>query len=139
MTAMYTRPPRAVRWISAILTRLMNLGLPLGPMRLLEGPRTVPVELISFDGHDWLVSLFGETGWVRRARKTGEVRLRRGRRAETFTATEVHGQQSDAVIERMRRQVRMNPFASQALRAEHAHPVFQLERLGVSGSGRGGV
>jgi hypothetical protein len=129
MTTAYTRPPRAVRRISAILTRLIDLGVPLGSLRLLEGRSAIPVELMRFDGHDWLVSLFGETAWVRGVRKTGEVRLRRGRHAETFTATEVHGQQSEAVIARMRRrpQSRMNPYARQALRAGHDHPVFWIQ------------
>jgi hypothetical protein len=83
--------------------------------------------LARHDGHDWIVSIFGENRWVKQARDSGEVRLRRGRRTQTFTAVEVHAPQSVALIERMRREVRWNPWASAALRADHDHPVFRIE------------
>ncbi|WP_370382825.1 hypothetical protein [Catenulispora sp. GAS73] len=128
MNATYTKPPRAVQRISAILIRLNNLGVPLGPVHLMEtGRATFPIDVIRHEGHDWLVSIFGETKWVRHARQTGQVRLRRGRRAQTFTAVEVHKPQSVALIEHMRREVRWNPWASEALRADHEHPVFRIE------------
>jgi hypothetical protein len=127
MTTTYTRPSWAVRRASALLTRLVDLGVPLGSLRLLEGRRTIPVMLVRLDGHDWLVSIFGETGWVRALRATGVVRLRRGRHTETFTAVEVDGEQSTAVVAQMRRQTRMNPLVRQALRAGHGHPVFRIE------------
>jgi hypothetical protein len=129
MTTTYTRPSWAVRRVSAMLARLADLGVPLGSLRLLEGRRTIPVQLFRFDGHDWLVSIFGETGWVRALRETGVVRLRRGRHTETFTAVEVDGEQSTAVVTQMRRQTRMNPLGRPALRAGHGHPVFQIEPL----------
>jgi F420H(2)-dependent quinone reductase len=127
MTTAYTKPSWAVRRVSAVLTRLVDLGVPLGSLRLLEGRRTIPVMLFRFGGHDWLVSIFGETRWVRALRASGVVRLRRGRRTETFTAVEADGQQSTAVVAQMRRQTRMNPLVRQALRAEHGHPVFRIE------------
>ena len=110
-----------------MLTRLMDLGVPLGSLRLLEGRRTIPVMLFRLDGRDWLVSIFGETGWVRTLRATGVVRLRRGRHTETFTAAEVFGEQSTAVVAQMRRQTRMNPLVGQAFRSGHGHPVFRIE------------
>ena len=127
MTTTYTRPSWAIRRASAMLTRLVDLGVPLGSLRLLEGRRTIPVMLFRLDGHDWLVSIFGETGWVRTLRATGVVRLRQGRHTETFTAVEVNGEQSTAVVAQMRRQTRMNPLVRQALRAGHGHPVFRIE------------
>jgi hypothetical protein len=129
MTIAYTRPSWAVRRVSAMLTRLVDVGVPLGSLRLLEGRRTIPVELFRFDGHDWLVSIFGETGWVMILRETGVVRLRRGRHTETFTAVEVDGEQSTAVVAQMRRQTRMNPLVRRALRAGHGHLVFRIEPL----------
>ncbi len=129
MTPTYTRPSRAVRRVSAILTRLVDLGVPVGSLRLMEGRRTIPVMLFRLDGHDWLVSIFGETAWVRVLRATGVVRLRRGRHTETFTAVEVDGEQGTAVVAQMRRQTRMNPLVREALRAGHGHPVFRLEPL----------
>lgn len=127
MTATYTRPSWAVRRVSAMLTRLVDLGVPVGSLRLLEGRRTIPVELFRLDGQDWLVSIFGETGWVKDLRSTGVVRLRRGRRTETFAAVEVDGEQGATVVARMRRQARVNPLVRQALRAGHGHPVFRIE------------
>ena len=127
MTAAYTRPSWAVRRVSAMLTRLVDLGVPVGSLRLLEGRRTIPVELFRLDGQDWLVSIFGETGWVKDLRSTGVVRLRRGRRTETFAAVEVDGEQGATVVARMRRQARVNPLVRQALRAGHGHPVFRIE------------
>jgi hypothetical protein len=110
-----------------MLTRLVELGVPVGSLRLLEGRRAIPVMLFRLDGHDWLVSIFGETAWVRALRATGVVRLRRGRHIETFTAVEVDGEQSTAVVAQMRRQTRMNPLVRPALRAGHGHPVFRIE------------
>lgn len=127
MTTTYTRPSWAVRRASAMLTRLVDLGVPVGSLRLLEGRRTIPVMLFRLDGHDWLVSIFGETGWVRALRATGVVRLRRGRRTETFTAVEVDGERSEAVVAQMRRQTRLNPLVRPALRAGHDHPVFRVD------------
>jgi hypothetical protein len=127
MMTTYTRPSWAVRRASAMLTRLVDLGVPLGSVRLLEGRKANPVMLFRLDGHDWLVSIFGETGWVRVLRATSVVRLRRGRHTETFTAIEVDGEQSAAVVAQMRRQTRMNPLVRQALRAGHGHPVFRIE------------
>jgi hypothetical protein len=128
MSATRTKPDRAVQRISAIVIRLNNLGIPVGPMRLMESGRaTFPVDLIRHDGHDWLVSVFGESAWVKRARETGEARLRRGRRAETFGVVEVEGPDRLAVLELMRREVRWIKSASAAMRADHAHPVFRIE------------
>jgi hypothetical protein len=110
-----------------MLTRLVELGVPLGSLRLLEGRRTIPVMLVRFGGRDWLVPIFGETGWARVLRTAGVVRLRRGRHTETFTAVEVDGEQAEAVVGQMRRQTRMNPLVRQALSADHGHPVFRIE------------
>jgi hypothetical protein len=83
--------------------------------------------LFRLDGHDWLVSIFGETGWVKALRATGVVRLRRGRHTQTYTAVEADGEQSTAVVAQMRQRTRINPLVRQALRAGHGHPVFRIE------------
>jgi deazaflavin-dependent oxidoreductase (nitroreductase family) len=51
-------------------------------------PHSTPVVPVSGDDGHWLVSPFGEVGWVRNVRATGEVTLTRGE-SETFTATEL--------------------------------------------------
>jgi len=34
-----------------MLARLADVGVPLGSLRLLEGRRTIPVQLFRYDGH----------------------------------------------------------------------------------------
>jgi deazaflavin-dependent oxidoreductase (nitroreductase family) len=51
--------------------------------------RSVPVNLLSIDGHDYLVAPRGETQWVRNLRAAGEGTLRVGRRQLVFHPTEV--------------------------------------------------
>ena len=52
-------------------------------------PREVPVNLLTYDGHRYLVAPRGNTQWVRNMRAAGEGQLRLGRRTELFSATEV--------------------------------------------------
>ena len=52
-------------------------------------PRSTPVNLLTHDGHRYLVAPRGNTQWVRNLRVAGEGDLKVGRRTEHFTATEV--------------------------------------------------
>lgn len=51
--------------------------------------RTTPVNLLTLDDTDFLVAPRGETQWVKNLRVAGTGELRVGRRADTFTATEL--------------------------------------------------
>lgn len=51
--------------------------------------RSTPVNLLEFEGADYLVSPRGHTQWVKNLRASGEGRLRVGRRTQPFTAVEV--------------------------------------------------
>ena len=51
--------------------------------------RTTPVNLLSFDGHRYLVSPRGETQWVRNLRAAGTGELRLSKRAESFRGREL--------------------------------------------------
>jgi deazaflavin-dependent oxidoreductase (nitroreductase family) len=51
--------------------------------------RTTPVNLLTYEGTEYLVAPRGETQWVRNLRVSGGGELRVGRRVETFRATEV--------------------------------------------------
>jgi deazaflavin-dependent oxidoreductase (nitroreductase family) len=51
--------------------------------------RETPVNLLTHDGHRYLVAPRGNTQWVRNLRAAGEGELRLGRRTEPFRATEV--------------------------------------------------
>jgi deazaflavin-dependent oxidoreductase (nitroreductase family) len=51
--------------------------------------RTTPVNLLTHDGHRYLVAPRGETQWVRNLRAAGTGELRVGRRAESFRGREL--------------------------------------------------
>lgn len=51
--------------------------------------RTVPVNVLTVDGADYLVAARGVTQWVRNMRAAGAGELRLGRTVEPFTATEI--------------------------------------------------
>ena len=52
-------------------------------------PRSVPVNLLTYDSDRYLVAPRGTTQWVRNLRAAGEGELRLGRRTEHFHATEI--------------------------------------------------
>jgi deazaflavin-dependent oxidoreductase (nitroreductase family) len=51
--------------------------------------RTTPVNLLTFEGKEYLVSPRGETQWVRNIRVAGDGELRLGKKVQRFTAVEV--------------------------------------------------
>ncbi len=52
-------------------------------------PRSNPVNVLTVDGHRYLVAPRGHTQWVRNLRAAGGGELRVGRKTEAFTATEL--------------------------------------------------
>jgi deazaflavin-dependent oxidoreductase (nitroreductase family) len=130
-----TLPPRLVR-MSRVPTRLLSLGVPMGPLRLLRTtgrrsglPRTAPVALLKFDGREWLVSPFGETHWVHNVRADGRAELGRGRRFRRVRLTEVTDGREQAVLKAYRRKFNIVPFVRDTFTAHpDAHrPVFQID------------
>lgn len=65
--------------------------------------RTVPVNLLTLDGTQYLVAPRGQTQWVRNVRVAGGGELRVGRRIEPFTIAEVDG---DAKVDILRAYLR---------------------------------
>ena len=135
--------PVAMVRFSRLPVALLRGGFPLGPLYLLETRgrrsgewRTVPVVVFRDGGRRWLVSVFGETGWVANVRASGDGRLRRGRRVEPIRATEVTDRRRAEVAMRLRRSFRIVPFVRWAFEATpgdgveafeaeaHRHPVF---------------
>ncbi|MBS1864122.1 MAG: nitroreductase family deazaflavin-dependent oxidoreductase [Actinobacteria bacterium] len=53
--------------------------------------RATPVNLLEFEGTQYLVAPRGNTQWVRNMRAAGGGRLKLGRKTEDFKATEVTG------------------------------------------------
>jgi deazaflavin-dependent oxidoreductase (nitroreductase family) len=60
--------------------------------------RSNPVNLLSFNGDDYLVAPRGETQWVRNLRVAGNGELRVGRRVQPFTATELENAEKADVL-----------------------------------------
>lgn len=75
---------------------LVKLGVPMSgtavltvPGRVSGEPRSVPVLPFEFGGERYLVAPYGPVDWVKNTRAAGQVQLRRGRRTETATVTEL--------------------------------------------------
>jgi deazaflavin-dependent oxidoreductase (nitroreductase family) len=60
--------------------------------------RHTPVNLLRYEGGDYLVSPRGHTQWVRNLRVSGQGRLRVGKRTQSFTAVEVAEDQKPPVL-----------------------------------------
>ena len=98
---------------------------------------TTPVRLVEDDGSRWLVAPYGERSWVKNARASGVVELRRGHRheQEQLAIRELEPDESAPILQRYVREVPITrPFFTAdpaddvaAFRAEAAlHPVFAL-------------
>lgn len=60
--------------------------------------RTVPVNLLTFEGDRYLVAPRGVTNWVKNIRAAGEGELRVGRRVERFRVDEIADKDKVAVL-----------------------------------------
>lgn len=79
-----------------IVVALTRAGVSVYGSRLLEVKgrksgqwRRTPVNLLRYDGADYLVAPRGHTQWVKNLRASGEGRLRVGARTQPFTAVEL--------------------------------------------------
>jgi deazaflavin-dependent oxidoreductase (nitroreductase family) len=127
-----------------MMTALLRLGVP-APQRTsylmttygrtsgLE--RTTPVNLIEADGERWLVSPYGDVGWVHNLRANPALRLRRGRAQESLVAEAVGPAEAGPILKRYVRQVRITAPFFDARRTDPVedfvaeadrHPVFRL-------------
>jgi deazaflavin-dependent oxidoreductase (nitroreductase family) len=88
--------PSLIRLPGPIVERLLSLGMPLGPNRVLimRGRRTgqlhhVPLAVTEVDGRRWVLGTFGETNWVRNLRAAGEAELEIGGARRRVRAVEL--------------------------------------------------
>jgi len=79
-----------------IVAWLTRIGVSVYGSRVLEVKgrksgqwRQTPVNLLRYDGSEYLVAPRGHTQWVKNLRASGEGRLRVGGRTEPFTAVEL--------------------------------------------------
>ncbi len=139
----------ARKTVNALVTAMLRLGVGGKSSYLLTttgrrtgSARTTPVTLVEGDGERWLVSPYGEVGWVHNVRARPEVSLRRGGTTELLHAEEAGAQAAGTVLRRYVGQVRVTaPFfdakaedPEQAFAAEaHRHPVFRLTEHAPAG------
>jgi deazaflavin-dependent oxidoreductase (nitroreductase family) len=99
--------------------------------------RQTPVNLLRFEGHDYLVAPRGQTQWVKNMRASGEGRLRVGRRTQPFTAVELPDAERPPLLRAYLRKWKfevgvffggVGPDSPDAelLRIAPDHPVFRL-------------
>lgn len=94
------------RILQPIITGLTTLGISVWGSRVLEAPgrtsgivRRVPVNLLTVDGHDYLVAPRGHTNWVRNVRANeGGLTLVLGRRRTPYQATELADADKEPVL-----------------------------------------
>jgi deazaflavin-dependent oxidoreductase (nitroreductase family) len=97
--------------------------------------RTTPVIVVHSGDERWLVSPYGQVGWVRNVRTHPVVSLRRGRRTEVLRAVEASPQAAAPVLQHYVRSVRVTaPFfdakgtdpVERFVEEAGRHPVFML-------------
>jgi deazaflavin-dependent oxidoreductase (nitroreductase family) len=135
-------PPQLAK-MSRVPHRLLDRGVWMGPLTLLRTrgrrsgkTRTIPVVTFRHDGVEWVVSPFGDTGWVANARADGHAEIGRGRRFRRVRLVEVDDARKPEVLWRYRRRFGIVPFVRHAFGATprqgpaafqqeaDSHPVF---------------
>jgi deazaflavin-dependent oxidoreductase (nitroreductase family) len=82
--------------LNRLVAALTAMGISVYGSRVLEVKgrtsgewRQTPVNVLRYEGADYLVAPRGHTQWVKNLRASGRGRLRVGRRTEAFTAVEL--------------------------------------------------
>jgi deazaflavin-dependent oxidoreductase (nitroreductase family) len=95
------------RVINRLIRGLLRLGVPLPHTYILSvrGRKSgrmysTPVTLVEDNGARWLVAPSREVSWVKNARASGEVTLRRGRRTETVKLVELAPEEAAPILKR---------------------------------------
>jgi deazaflavin-dependent oxidoreductase (nitroreductase family) len=139
------------RAVNAVVTPLVKLGVTPRNTVLLTTtgrksgqPRTTPVSIVDVDGERWLVSSYGDVGWVHNVRASPRVVLRWGKWANSFRVESVNAARAGSVLKVYVRRVPITAPYFDAKRSDpveafvaeaHRHPVFRL--VSEMGSGTG--
>jgi deazaflavin-dependent oxidoreductase (nitroreductase family) len=129
-----------------IVAALTRAGIGVYGSRVLEVQgrksgewRRTPVNLLHFDGDDYLVAPRGNTQWVRNLRASGRGRLILGRRTEPFTAEELSDDEKPPLLREYLRKWKFEVGAffagvgpdapdEELRRIAPEHPVFRIKR-----------
>ncbi len=101
----FPRPSTLERAFNRLFGLLVGLGIGLSHNYLLKvrGRKSgriysTPVNLLLVDGRKYLIAPRGNTQWVRNARSSGEVWLKRGRRQKHFRVKEVQDEEKPQIL-----------------------------------------
>lgn len=102
----YQRPDWFTKHVfNRIVAGLTRIGISVYGSRVLEVKgrksgewRQTPVNLLRYEGGDYLVAPRGHTQWVKNMRVSGGGRLRVGRRTQPFTAVELTDADKPALL-----------------------------------------
>ncbi len=145
MSDHYKAPGRSTRLFNGMVAGLTRMGVSVWGSRILEvrgrksgQPRRTPVNLLVYEGNEYLVAPRGQTDWVRNVRADGgRLALLLGRRRESVQAEELADSDKVDVLRAYLRRWKaevgvffdgVGPDASDEELAAIAdrHPVFRL-------------
>ena len=89
---------KTVRWLTEHGISLLGSRVLTVPGRTSGTPRSVPVNLLTWQGERYLVAPRGNTQWVRNVRVAGQAELRLGRRVERVWLVELPVEQRVPVL-----------------------------------------
>ena len=127
-TGHYLRP----NWVINRIIHPLLIRAGLKPTLAVRGRtsgrwRTVPVNILEYEGQAYLVAPRGSTEWSRNLRAAGEGELRQGRSVRRFRAVEVPDADKPPLIEAYRRRWSGEAGRFFAELPDPAdHPVFRL-------------
>jgi deazaflavin-dependent oxidoreductase (nitroreductase family) len=130
----YHKPSGFTKFLNGIFGALFARGIGPKNSYLIEVPgrktgqiRSVPVNIVEFDGQRYLVAPRGETEWVRNARAAGgKANLRRGK-AEQVQLEEVPTAERAPIIQKYLGENAMATKASFGI--EPGAPISEFERI----------
>ena len=100
--------PFYVPMLNPLMKSLLRLGVPMGPMILITvmGRKsgklhTTPVGLLEADGRRFIFGTFGDVGWTKNLRASGEVKVGRGHNREFVVARELPIGESAEVLKKV--------------------------------------
>lgn len=136
----------SLRFINSLMSPLAKWGFGPDVLHVLTTtgrksgqPRSTPVNVIAMNNERWIVSPYGERGWVKNVRAGGEVRIRRGSKDEAIHLEEADAQTAAPVLQEYVRTTPITqpyfdvtPDSSQVAFVAEAvkHPVFRVVAKG---------
>jgi len=130
--------------LNTVVTAMLRAGIGARSTYLLTTtgartgrPRTTPVVLVESDAGRWLVSPYGDVGWVHNVRATPRISLRRGNIVQVAEAREVDAETAGPILQQYLRQAGVTaPFFDARdddppqvfVEEADRHPVFALQR-----------